>query len=199
VGGAIPGLVVLVSLRKQTEQAPRSKPVGSKSVSSIPLHQLLPPGSCPAWVPASIAFDDEPLHRTVSEMNPFLTKLLLVVVFYHKKKSVLNRLSTRHQRSLFLAQCIAQNWDRVFLLANVSPTNAGFASPELQDHSLSVLEPSYRCALTSLCSAVVTSSLELHPCTIFSFESRTKFCPSCVLSLQPIWVSENGKHQKILV
>jgi hypothetical protein len=45
VGGAIPRLVVLGSIRKQAEQA-----VGSKPVSSTlprPLHQLLPPGSCP--------------------------------------------------------------------------------------------------------------------------------------------------------
>jgi hypothetical protein len=45
VGGAIPGLVVLGSIRKQAEQA-----MGSKAVSSTSLwllHQLLPPGSCP--------------------------------------------------------------------------------------------------------------------------------------------------------
>jgi len=46
VGGAIPGLVVLGSIAKHAEQA-----MGSKAVSSTPpcpLHQLLPPGSCPA-------------------------------------------------------------------------------------------------------------------------------------------------------
>ena len=46
VGGTIPGLVVLGSIRKQAEQAMRSK-----IASSIPpwaLHQLLPLGSCPA-------------------------------------------------------------------------------------------------------------------------------------------------------
>ena len=42
VGGAIPGLVVLRSIRKQAEQARESKPV-----SNTPLHQLLPPGLCP--------------------------------------------------------------------------------------------------------------------------------------------------------
>jgi hypothetical protein len=44
VGDAIPGLVVLGSIRKQAEQAR-----GSNSVSSISphlLHQLLPPISC---------------------------------------------------------------------------------------------------------------------------------------------------------
>ena len=43
VGGAIPGLVVLGSIRKQAEQAMRSKPVSS--TPPWPLLQLLPPGS----------------------------------------------------------------------------------------------------------------------------------------------------------
>jgi hypothetical protein len=42
VGGAIPRLVGLGSILKQAEQA-----MGSKPVSSTPLHQLLPPGSWP--------------------------------------------------------------------------------------------------------------------------------------------------------
>jgi hypothetical protein len=50
VSGAIPGLVVLGSLTKQTEQAMRSKPVSS--IPRRPLHQLLPPYFCPACVPA---------------------------------------------------------------------------------------------------------------------------------------------------
>jgi hypothetical protein len=42
VGGAISGLVVLVlSIREQTEQARRSKPV--KNIPPWPLHQLLLP------------------------------------------------------------------------------------------------------------------------------------------------------------
>jgi hypothetical protein len=41
VGGAIPGLVVLGSIRKQTEQARGSKPV--KNIPPWPLHQLLLP------------------------------------------------------------------------------------------------------------------------------------------------------------
>jgi hypothetical protein len=39
VGGAIPGLVVLGSIRKQAEQARGSKPV--KNIPPWPLHQLL--------------------------------------------------------------------------------------------------------------------------------------------------------------
>ena len=41
VGGAIPGLVVLGSIRKQTEQAKGSKPVSN--IPPWPLHQLLLP------------------------------------------------------------------------------------------------------------------------------------------------------------
>jgi hypothetical protein len=41
VGGAIPGLVVLGSIRKQAEQARGSKPV--KNILPWPLHQLLLP------------------------------------------------------------------------------------------------------------------------------------------------------------
>jgi hypothetical protein len=39
VGGAIPGLIVLDSIRKQAEQAKRSKPVSN--IPPWPLHQLL--------------------------------------------------------------------------------------------------------------------------------------------------------------
>jgi hypothetical protein len=42
VGGTIPGLVVLGSIREQAEQARGSKPV--KNISPWPLHQLLYPG-----------------------------------------------------------------------------------------------------------------------------------------------------------
>jgi hypothetical protein len=41
VGGTIPGLVVLGSLREQAEQARGSNPV--KSIPPWPLHQLLHP------------------------------------------------------------------------------------------------------------------------------------------------------------
>ena len=41
VGGAIPGLVVLGSIRKQTEQTRGSKPVSN--IPPWPLHQLLLP------------------------------------------------------------------------------------------------------------------------------------------------------------
>jgi hypothetical protein len=45
VSEAIPRLVVLDSVRKQAEQARGSKPVSS--TPPWPLHQLLPPCSCP--------------------------------------------------------------------------------------------------------------------------------------------------------
>ena len=75
VSGAIPGLVVLVSKRKQAEQARASKPV--KQHPSMPLHQLLPPSSCPVWVPVPTSFGNEQQHLNVSWLNPFLPNLLL--------------------------------------------------------------------------------------------------------------------------
>jgi hypothetical protein len=48
VGDAIPGLVILGSIRKQAEQTMRSKPISS--VPPWPLHQLLPPASCPDFI-----------------------------------------------------------------------------------------------------------------------------------------------------
>jgi hypothetical protein len=45
VGGVIPGLEVLGSIRKQAEQAMGNKP--ESSTAPWPLPQLLPPGSCP--------------------------------------------------------------------------------------------------------------------------------------------------------
>ena len=55
--GAISGLVVLGSVRKQTE-----KGRGSRSVRRTPpqhLHQLLPPGSYHIWGPVLTSFGDE--------------------------------------------------------------------------------------------------------------------------------------------
>ena len=46
VGGVIPGLVVLASIRKQPEQAMKSKPVSRTAPWA--LHQFLSSGSCPA-------------------------------------------------------------------------------------------------------------------------------------------------------
>ena len=57
VGGAILGLLVLGSIRRWTEQAMGSKPVNS--FPPWPLHQRLPPGSCPVWVPVLTSFSDE--------------------------------------------------------------------------------------------------------------------------------------------
>ena len=74
----------------------------SKPVSSTPpwpLRQFLPPGSCPVRVPVFAAFG-ELLHRTVSEVNPFLPKLLLVMVFHHSNSNL--RHST-HLFSLFIS------------------------------------------------------------------------------------------------
>ena len=75
VGGAIPGLVVLASVRKQAEQAKRSKPVSS--IPPWPLQQLLPPASCPIWIPVLTYFGDEQQCGGISWINPFLPRLIL--------------------------------------------------------------------------------------------------------------------------
>jgi hypothetical protein len=72
VGGAIPGLVVLGSIRKQAEQARGSKPKWHPSMASAS-----PPASWPAWVPVLTSFGDEQQCGSVSRINPFLPNLLL--------------------------------------------------------------------------------------------------------------------------
>ena len=87
MGGAIPGLVVLAYIRKQTEQA-----IGNKSVSSTPswlLYQLLPLGSYLARVTAFTDFDNEVLlYAPVSEISPFLSNLLLAMGFRHSNSNL---------------------------------------------------------------------------------------------------------------
>lgn len=84
VGSAIPSLVVLGSIRTQDEQAKRSKPISSSFQSPL---QLLPPGSCAGWVPVLLAFKDELWYRLMSEMNPFLPKLLLIMAIHHSNSN----------------------------------------------------------------------------------------------------------------
>jgi hypothetical protein len=75
VGGPTPGLLVLGSIRKQVEQAMKSKPVSS--ALPWPLHQLLPSGPCVfeflSWFPSI---------RTViwkcKSNKPFLYKILFL-------------------------------------------------------------------------------------------------------------------------
>lgn len=75
MGGAIPGLVVLCSTEKQAEQALGKKPVSSPL--PWPLYQLLLKGYCPDKVSALSIVHNELLHRTVSEINIFLSKWFL--------------------------------------------------------------------------------------------------------------------------
>jgi hypothetical protein len=74
MGGAIPGLVVLGSIKRQTEQA-----IGNTSGSSIPpwlLHQFLPPVFCPVRVLVFISFYDEQGYGSVNQISPVLPSLL---------------------------------------------------------------------------------------------------------------------------
>jgi hypothetical protein len=71
VGGTIPGLVVLGSIRKQDEQARGNKPVSN--IPLWPLHQLLLPGllEFQSWLPLVINSNVE----SVRWINPFLPNL----------------------------------------------------------------------------------------------------------------------------
>lgn len=74
MSGAILWLAVLSSLRKQSEQAMRTK-----SLRCLPpwsLHQVLPPRSCPAWAPVLTFFNDE--QWSLSQINPFLFNLFWI-------------------------------------------------------------------------------------------------------------------------
>lgn len=75
------GLLVLDSVREQTEQATKSTPI-----SSIPpwsLCHLLPPGSCPVYVISLTSFEDGLWCGSLSQINSFLPNSMLVTVFHH--------------------------------------------------------------------------------------------------------------------
>jgi hypothetical protein len=61
-------------IRKQAKQALGSKPVSS--TPPWPLHQLLSLDSCSVWVPVLISFNDGLHCGSVSQINPFIPKLL---------------------------------------------------------------------------------------------------------------------------
>jgi len=75
VGGGIPGLVVLVSIRKQAEQARGSKPV-SRILPWL-LHPLLPPSSYPlVFLPFEFqSFGDEQQCGKCKLNKPFPPQL----------------------------------------------------------------------------------------------------------------------------
>ena len=79
VGEDTRGLVVLSSVRKQAEQAVKSKPVSNQCSSmasaSVPASRFLP------WVPALMFLDD--VLQTIRR-----NKLLLVMVSYHSNSTL---------------------------------------------------------------------------------------------------------------
>lgn len=84
--GPTPGLVFFDSIRKQNEQAIRSKPV-CKPNTPCTQHQILPSGSCPISVPVLTFFNDEKGFENESLINPFLPNLLLVMLLFHSSSS----------------------------------------------------------------------------------------------------------------
>jgi hypothetical protein len=69
----------------------RSKPVSS--TPSWPPHQLLPPGSCSAWVPVLTSFDNKQWSGSISwgTSHVFLPNLLRLVMVLHRSHRNLER------------------------------------------------------------------------------------------------------------
>lgn len=74
----------LVVLGSEAQQAIRSKP--GSCIPPSPLLQFLPPVSFPARVPALTSLSDGLLPGCIIKLNLFLTKLLLVMMFYHNRR-----------------------------------------------------------------------------------------------------------------
>ena len=82
MGAVISGLAVLGSIRKQAEQARRSKPITSTlsfmNSASAPASRFLP-----AQVPVLTSFDGELWGGSLSQISPFLCQDALVMLFHH--------------------------------------------------------------------------------------------------------------------
>jgi len=65
-----PGFYKTASWASQGKQASKQRP-------PWPLHHLLPPSSCPVWVPVPTSFGDEQKCGSVGWINPFIPNLLL--------------------------------------------------------------------------------------------------------------------------
>jgi hypothetical protein len=106
VGGAIPGLVVLDTIRKQTEQAMRSKPVSSTPPWSP--HQLLPQGPCPVCVLVLTSFSDA-LWWSRSQINRFLFSLLFGHGFFPAIETI-TRAEPSGKEELLVSSKGASSW-----------------------------------------------------------------------------------------
>lgn len=88
-----PGLAVLGALRKQAEESLRNNAVSSFPPG--PLSQPLLPCSCSTSIHALIFLSDVPWRERVSwnKSNPFLLKLLYIMVFYgsHRNPQTRNK------------------------------------------------------------------------------------------------------------
>lgn len=89
------------------EESRQSKPWGNKPVSSVlpwALHQLLP------RVPV-LTFLMMNYIQAVSKINPFLFKLLLVVMFYHSNRNLNQDLKEEESGRFTLAlPRLSQSW-----------------------------------------------------------------------------------------
>ena len=79
----------------------RREPVSS--TPPWPLHPLLPPGSCHAWVPVLTSFSDEQWCGSVSQINLYLSKLLWSRCFITAIKTLrISRLAPQSTMALVL-------------------------------------------------------------------------------------------------
>jgi hypothetical protein len=89
VGNAIHGLLVLTAIRQQAEQAMREE------ARKQSLLQFVCPGSCLESCPDLTCVVTCP--KLYDQTNPFLSKLLLVTLFYHSNRKV-----TKTHKSIIL-------------------------------------------------------------------------------------------------
>jgi hypothetical protein len=96
-------VVVLGSKRKQAEQAMMRKPI-TNTPPSMPStrHQLLPPGSCPVWVPVLTSFHDSLWCASVSQINLFFPSHLWSWCFIIAR-IILRKYTWNFKRNKFLS------------------------------------------------------------------------------------------------
>lgn len=98
--GDTPELVVLGTIRKHGEQA------------TLLYAPALAPGSCLISVSTLTSFKDGLLYASISEINPFLLRLLWVMVFHHNNGDP-NSVTHPHCWLLFLSHANVNSLPRI--------------------------------------------------------------------------------------
>ena len=164
--------MVLYSIRKQTEKA-----VGSKKVSSTP-HQPLPPSSYSVWVPVLTSFDDEQCCGCVSQINPFLPQVTLVMVFWQ---------SSSNPEILGILQRSCNKME-IIPLATLSSNIC--SQDQVQEIHQFLLKLFYVLLLPILVCVCVCVCV----CLQAHMYNSTYFQESIIPSLHGFWVSNSGRE-----